>query len=80
MPKYQSKKFLELFNTFRRMFDEEGDVYNSIKESIVNEYEHDMLPSNIEKRVMLSILKDAAIDFHKENMEILTEKEYLNQV
>lgn len=81
MPKYKSKRFLELFKTFKRLFDTEGDVYESVKDSIFDkEYEHSMIPGDMEQKIILAILKDAAVEFYKENVVVLTEKQYLENV
>lgn len=80
MAKYKSKQFLALFNRFSKMFNTEGDVYLSIKTSVEEDYEHDLIPSNIEKKVVLTILKDAAIDFYKKDIDILSEEEYINSI
>lgn len=78
MAKYNSRRFLEVYNTFFKMFEEEGEtVYNTIKESIENDYEHSALPDTLQKTVLLSILNDVLIDFYQKHIKIIDIKEYL---
>lgn len=77
MAEYNSKKFKSLYDTFKSLFDNEGDVYETTKKSVEEDYQHGMIPTDIEKKIVLKILKDAAIDFYKSDVKILKEDEYL---
>ena len=81
MAKYNSKAFKELYNTFSKYFEQEGDVYRSVKESIFSA--EDLIGTeaakDFSKSVALSILQDAAADYYKNNIEILNQKEYLSK-
>jgi hypothetical protein len=79
MPKYSSKKFKELYETFTKLFTEEGNVYESTKQSVLEDYKHNLIPDDISKTVILTILKDAAVDYLKDEIVILNENKYLNQ-
>lgn len=79
MPRYKSKQFKELFITFQGMFKEEGDVYQSIKDSVENDYDHSSIPSDISKKVVLTVLKDAAVDYYKSQIEVKPEKQLVEE-
>lgn len=80
MPKYHSEKFRDLFNTFKRMFQEEGDIYESTKKGIEEDIDHSMISSTFEKKIVLNILKDAAIDYYKSNINIISEEEFIKEI
>jgi len=45
MAKYSSKEFKELFETFSKMFEQEGDIYLNNKKSVESDYDHASIPS-----------------------------------
>ena len=75
--KYNSPMFKELYNNFLKMFDEEGDVFESLKESILEEKEHNMTNSSFDKQIVMQVLKDAAIEYYSREVQVLNEDELI---
>lgn len=78
--KFYSKNFKEVYNKFLSMFQQEGDVYESILETIQEDFESGTIPDNIQKKAIVSILDEAAVEYYfKEHITIFTEKQYLDE-
>jgi len=78
---YKSKELMELYNFFMNAFEQEGDVYESLKDSIEDEsQEHALIPKTIQTKMIMTILNDAAIAFYSKEMVVLSEEEYLNSI
>lgn len=80
MSRYKNKKFIEVYTNFMRMFKQEGNVYETIKQSIEEDYKHNTIPDDMSKLVLLNILKDALVDYLVEDIKLLNEDEYLNKI
>lgn len=77
--KYKSKTFQKLYNNFAQMFEQEGNCYESILESVQEDYEHGKLPNGTSKMLIINVLKDVTVDYYKSKVRVLTEKEYLEK-
>ena len=75
--KYDSEMFQKLYNNFTKMYTNEGNVYESILESIQSDYKHNMIPGELEKKILITILEDATIDFFKKEFKYITEDQFL---
>lgn len=80
MSRYKNKKFIEVYTNFMRMFQQEGNVYETIKQGIEEDYKHNSIPEDMSKLVLLNILKDVLVDFLNKDIKLLTEDEYLKEI
>ena len=80
MEDFSSKQYNNIYNNFKKMFDEEGDVYESVKESVLEDYEHTMINSPMAKKLILSILQKAAVEYYIKNIKVIKEEEILKLI
>lgn len=78
--RYKSKQFQKLYDSFVTAFQQEGDVYQSLLESINSDYQHKMIPGELEKSLIISVLNEAAIDYYSSEIEVLSENNFLNKL
>lgn len=75
--KFNSKQFQELYDTFERMFQEEGDVYGTLIESIESDYKNGLIHTSVNKKVALQVLDLAAVEYFKHTLPIISEEELI---
>lgn len=75
--KYKSKVFQEMYDSFSRMFKEEGDCYDTILQSLEADYDHHETRGKPPKVIVMNVLQDVSVDYYKDKVEILTENQYL---
>lgn len=78
--KYKNEEFDKLYQNFIKMYKEEGNIFNSVKESIEEGYEHHMIPDTISKNIVLQILKEASKAVFSEKIIVLNEDEFIKQM
>lgn len=76
---FSNPEFQDLYEQFTNMFKKEGDVYGTLVESIRNDYKHSVIPSNLQKTVILQILEFASIDYFKDSINIIEEKDIVDE-
>jgi rubrerythrin len=74
---YKSKMFQAIYEQFNKMFEQEGDCYDTILDSIEQEYEGGNLPTGMSKKLIINILEDVTVDFYENKIEVLTEEQFL---
>ena len=77
MKPYNNEDFNKLYETFLKMYQEEGgDVYLSLVKSINDDVKSSKIPSTIHKTVILQILDKASVDHFLDKISIIEEKDF----
>lgn len=76
---FSNPEFKDLYDQFTRMFEEEGDVFGTLMDSITNDYKHSVIPSNMHKTILIRILSMAAVEYFKNKISIIEEKEIIDE-
>ena len=79
MKKFNSEEFNKLYEDFSLMFKEEGDVYGNLLESITSDYKHKVIPTTMHKTIIVQILDMAAVEYFKNEIEIIEEPEIIKE-
>lgn len=80
MAKYINNEFNFVYNNFRKYFKAEGDIYRSMREQIEKDHNNGVIPTHIQKSVILQILNDASQDHYEQFVTILDEKTLFEEV
>lgn len=75
---YKSSTLQDMYDNFNKMFQTEGNCYESILDSLEKDYEHGQIPTGTSKMLIVGVLKDVATDYFKEKVKLLTEEQYLH--
>lgn len=76
---FSNQEFKDLYDQFKNMYKKEGDVYGTLVDSIKNDYKHSVIPSHLQKTVILQILDIASVDYFKDKLTIIEEKEVIDE-
>ena len=74
---FSNQEFKDLYDDFLKMYQEEGDVYQSMMESISSDYKHNKIPNHMHKTIIVQILNFASIEYFKKDIRVLTEKDII---
>jgi len=69
--KYNNPEFNELYQNFLKMYDQEGDVYGTLRQSIEEDLKSKMIPSSVHKTVIHQILDEASVEYFIKEITVL---------